>query len=279
MANYILVMDQGTTGSRGVIYDEKGKIVAFGSANLEGIKQSIGLLEQDLNEYFDGEYTVLKAFTSNKIIELLKERHDYIIPHLSKALFNLVNQGYEEVIIQPLHIMSTSDIKRIEEVVDEYKYSMKRIVVCKTLFSNEEEVLIKESKEIANIICDDSEKSDILLVGHGSKKNSNKIYDIIAESVREKCNKRVYLATLEGEKTLDLAIEEILKDDTKKIVLKSLFIIPGKHVIDDILNSNDSWSEKLKSKGIEITIGKKSLLQYEKIREMYIKRINKIIES
>ena len=53
-------------------------LVAFGSANLEGIKQSIGLLEQDLNEYFDGEYTVLKAFTSNKIIELLKERHDLL---------------------------------------------------------------------------------------------------------------------------------------------------------------------------------------------------------
>ena len=150
-------------------------LVAFGSANLDGIKQSIGLLEQDLNEYFAGEYTVLKAFTSNKIIELLKERHDYVIPHLSKALFNLVNQGYEEVIIQPLHIMSTSDIKRIEEVVDEYKYSMKRIVICNTLFSDEEEVLIKESNEIANIIWDDSEKNDILLVGHGSKKNSNKI--------------------------------------------------------------------------------------------------------
>ena len=121
-------------------------LVAFGSANLDGIKQSIGLLEQDLNEYFAGEYTVLKAFTSNKIIELLKERHDYVIPHLSKALFNLVNQGYEEVIIQPLHIMSTSDIKRIEEVVDEYKYSMKRIVICNTLFSDEEEVV--ETKEI-----------------------------------------------------------------------------------------------------------------------------------
>ena len=221
-------------------------LVAFGSANLDGIKQSIGLLEQDLNEYFAGEYTVLKAFTSNKIIELLKERHDYVIPHLSKALFNLVNQGYEEVIIQPLHIMSTSDIKRIEEVVDEYKYSMKRIVICNTLFSDEEEVLIKESNEIANIIWDDSEKNDILLVGHGSKKNSNKIYDVITETMRNKSNKKVYLATLEGEKTLDLAIEEILKDDTKKLTLKSLFIIPGKHVIDDILNSNDSWSEKNK---------------------------------
>ena len=38
-------------------------LVAFGSANLDGIKQSIGLLEQDLNEYFAGEYSVLKAFT------------------------------------------------------------------------------------------------------------------------------------------------------------------------------------------------------------------------
>ena len=73
--------------------------------------------------------------------------------------------------------------------------------------------------------------------------------------------------------------ETSIKDDTKKIVLKSLFIIPGKHVIDDILNSNDSWSEKLKSKGIEITIGKKSLLQYEKIREMYITKINNVIRN
>ena len=94
-----------------------------------------------------------------------------------------------------------------------------------------------------------------------------------------KIAEEVYLATLEGEKTLDLAIEEILKDDTKKLTLKSLFIIPGKHVIDDILNSNDSWSEKIKSKGIEITIGKRSLLQYEKIREMYITKINNVIRN
>lgn len=254
-------------------------LVAFGSANLQGIKESIGLLEHDLNEYFDGEYTVLKAFTSNKIIELLKQRHDYVIPHLSKLLFNLVNQGYEEVIIQPLHIMSNSDIKLIEEIVDEYKYSMKRIVLCNTLFSNEENMLIKESNEISKIICGDSDESDILLVGHGSKKNSNKIYDVIAEAVRQQSNKRVYLATLEGEKTLNLAIEDILKDNTKKLILKSLFIIPGKHVINDILDSNDSWSEKIKFKGIEITIGKKSLLQYEKIRKMYIEKIKKIIES
>ena len=42
-------------------------LVAFGSANLDGIKQSIGLLEQDLNEYFDvilyaGVFLVMGGF-------------------------------------------------------------------------------------------------------------------------------------------------------------------------------------------------------------------------
>ena len=43
-------------------------------------------------------------------------------------------------------------VELVNNIIDEYKYSMKRIVICNTLFSDEEEVLIKESNEIANII-------------------------------------------------------------------------------------------------------------------------------
>ena len=150
-------------------------LTAFGSADLDAIKKSIGLLEKDLNNYFSKEYTVVKSFTSNKIIELLKERHDYVVPHLSKVLFNLVNQGYEEVIIQPLHIMSGRDKKLIEEIVDEYKYSVKKLVISKSLF-NDDDKSNKESYEIGNIICENIGNNDILLVGHGSKRSSNKLY-------------------------------------------------------------------------------------------------------
>ena len=116
-------------------------LTAFGSADLDAIKKSIGLLEKDLNNYLSKEYTVVKSFTSNKIIELLKERHDYVVPHLSKVLFNLVNQGYEEVIIQPLHIMSGRDKKLIEEIVDEYKYSVKKLVISKSLFNDDDNII------------------------------------------------------------------------------------------------------------------------------------------
>ena len=46
MANYILVMDQGTTGSRGVIYDEKGKTVAIDYEEYEQFFPNSGWWEQ-----------------------------------------------------------------------------------------------------------------------------------------------------------------------------------------------------------------------------------------
>lgn len=251
-------------------------LAAFGSADLDGIRKSIGLLEKDLNSYFGKEYTVVKSFTSNKIIDLLKERHDYFVPHLSKVLFNLVNQGYEEVIIQPLYIMSGRDKKQIEEIVDEYKYSVKKVVISKSLFTDDDN-LNKESYEIGNVICENIGSNDILLVGHGSKRNSNKLYDVIEEAVRDITNKKVYMATLEGEKTIDTVIETLVSDGVKNLIVKPLFIIPGKHVISDISNGDGSWMNMLREKNINVTINENSLLQYEGIRKLYIKNINNII--
>ena len=254
-------------------------LVAFGSANLDGIKKSIGLLEKDLDSYFGEEYTTFKAFTSNKIIYLLKERYDYVVPHLSKVLFNLVNQGYEEVIIQPLHIMIGRDKSQIEEIVNEYKYSMKKLVISKALFTDEDEKLNKESYEIGNIICENIGNNDILLVGHGSKRSSNKLYDLIEEAVRDITHKKVYMATLEGEKTIETVIKNLVKDEVNNLIVKPLFIIPGKHVIADISTGEGSWIEMLKEKNINVTINENSLLQYEKIRKLYIKNIKDVIKK
>ena len=227
-------------------------LVAFGSANLDGIKKSIGLLEKDLDSCFGEEYTIFKAFTSNKIIDLLKERYDYVVPHLSKVLFNLVNQGYEEVIIQPLHIMSGGDKNQIEEI---------------------------ESYEVGNIISENIGNNDILLVGHGSKTSSNKLYDVIEKAVREITHKKVYMATLEGKKTIDTVIESLLRDEVNNLIVKPLFIIPGKHVVSDISTGDGSWIEMLKEKNINVTINENSLLQYEGIRKLYIRNINEVIKK
>ena len=171
------------------------------------------------------------------------------------------------------------DKSQIEEIVNEYKYSMKKLVISKALFTDEDEKLNKESYEIGNIICENIGNNDILLVGHGSKRSSNKLYDLIEEAVRDITHKKVYMATLEGEKTIETVIKNLVKDEVNNLIVKPLFIIPGKHVIADISTGEGSWIEMLKEKNINVTINENSLLQYEKIRKLYIKNIKDVIKK
>lgn len=85
------------------------------------------------------------------------------------------------------------------------------------------------------------------------------------------------MATLEGEKTIDAVIENLVNDKVKNLIVKPLFIIPGKHVISDISTGDGSWMDMLREKNINVTINENSLLQYEGIRKLYIKNINNVI--
>ena len=114
-------------------------LVAFGSASLQGIRDSIELLEEDLREEFNNEYTIFKAFTSKKVISLLKERHNYVIPYLSELLFNLANDGYEEVNIVPLHMMKGKGYQGLVDIRNEYSYSFKKLRLLDTLLGSEED--------------------------------------------------------------------------------------------------------------------------------------------
>ena len=154
---------------------------------------------------------------------------------------------------------------------------MKKLVISKSLFTEEEENLNKESYEVGRIISENIGNNDILLVGHGSKRSSNKLYDVIEEAVRNITDKRVYMATLEGEKTIDTVIEKLVRDKVNNLIVKPLFIIPGKHVVSDISIGEGSWIEMLRERNINITINEDSLLQYEKIRKLYIRNINEVI--
>ena len=68
-------------------------------------------------------------------------------------------------------------------------------------------------------------------------------------------------------------------DKVKNLIVKPLFIIPGKHVISDISTGDRSWMNMLREKNINATINENSLLQYEKIRKLYIKNIREAIKK
>lgn len=254
-------------------------LVAFGSASLQGVRDSIELLEYDLRERFNNEYTIFKSFTSKKIISLLKERSNYVIPYLSELLFNLANDGYEEVNIVPLHMMKGKGYQGLIDIKNEYSYSFKKIRLLDTLLGNEEDNQEKTIKDMVIAMDENMEDGKILLSGHGSKEDSNSIYSKIEDEFNKKYEGKFYMATLEGNNTFDEALMKIKRDNVKKLTIKPLLIIPGKHYIHDISEGENSYLGMLKANGINAVISKSSLLQYKKIRELYINNILEAIKN
>ena len=62
MANYILVMDQGTTGSRGVVYDEKGKTVAIDYEEYKQFFPNSGWWEQSGKTVWEVTFCCISVF-------------------------------------------------------------------------------------------------------------------------------------------------------------------------------------------------------------------------
>ena len=227
-----------------------------------------------IGKYFNNSIRVVISFTSKIILEKLKKK-EVEVYNLSDTLYMLKNSGFKEVIVQPLYMMDGSENEKIRKEGLLYKESFKILKINKNLFGSRELINMDAIYETAKIINKSYLKNEsILIAGHGSKINSNDIYDIIRTEACKEGNKKVYMATLEGENTLKTAIEEMKIDKVSNIRIIPIFLIKGRHVIRDICKGDDSWKKYLEDQCFQVEYSLKSLLQYEEIRKIYIKMID-----
>lgn len=249
-------------------------IVSFGTANLDGLKV-IEDFENEIIEYFNGRYKVCKAFTSRSIANILFNKHGKIVLRLEEVLFNLSNDGYSEVHIQPLHIIEGREYLSILNTIKEYNYSFSKLTLGRVIIGNNENELI----EGCNLIVDSMEKEldknqNLVLVGHGSKTIDTKSYNYLRNIFEKRGFKNVFLGTLEGENKKDDILKELIRNKITEISLSPILMLPGNHIVRDIFGDKDSWQRLFLAKNIIVNPIKKSLLEYPIIREFYLRLIS-----
>ncbi|WP_195265377.1 MULTISPECIES: sirohydrochlorin cobaltochelatase [unclassified Clostridium] len=253
-------------------------IVSFGTANLEGL-QELEEFEAEIKESVNGKYHVCKAFTSSVLSNILFNKYGKVVPRLEEVLFNLSNDRYKEVYIQPLHVIEGSEYSNIEKIIKEYHYSFSKITLGNVLMSNKDEQLKESCNLIVNAIEENLLKTDnIVLVGHGSKTINTNAYNTLKDVFIENGYKNVYIGTLEGEIKKEDVIKKLLNDNTKNVILAPILMLPGNHIKKDIFGEINSWKASIKENNINVTSSKKALLEYEEIREYYINKIKKEIK-
>ena len=257
--------------------------VSFGTTHKDTMKKTIEKIEDRIREKFKG-YEVRRAFTAHIIIKVLKERDGIIEDTPEEALEKLRIEGYEEVIVQPLHIIPGEEYHYIKNVVENFtkKGIFKKIVLGRSAlyFKGEEEfpddytIFVDSIREILE------KKGTIVMMGHGSSHPANACYPCLQSVLLDHGYEHVYVGTVEGYPTISKVIDRLKKASVKDVTLVPLMLVAGDHVKNDMAGEDeDSWKSLLNKEGINTNLFMHGLGEFEKFQNIYLQHISDAIKE
>lgn len=245
---------------------KRGIIVAsFGTTYENTRKLCIESIENLIRDEYK-DYLVLRAFTSQMVINKLKKRDDIYVFNPSEAVEEMNNQGIDEIYIQPLHIMAGHEYGKLTA------FGLK---VGLPLLSTEEDYL----KIVESIGSDEMADSDAMVfMGHGTDHEMDKVYEKLEMSYHGKGLDNVFIGTVEGSKSLEDIILKLKEKNAKKIKLKAFMLVAGDHAINDMASDEeDSWKSQLEKEGFQVDVCLKGLGEYKAVQEIFLSHLKQII--
>ncbi|MGH4052443.1 MAG: sirohydrochlorin cobaltochelatase [Clostridium sp.] len=259
-------------------------VVSFGTTYCDTRKVTIDKIEEKIKNTFVG-YEIRRAFTSHVILKVLKKRDNIYIDTPEEALEKLKNEGYNDVIVQPLHVIPGSEFDYINDVVNTYKESesFQNIVIGRPLinFKGEEPGVPDDYAIMLTALSKQLPPSDtVILMGHGTSHIANAAYCYFERVLRDKGFENVHLATVEGYPTLDRIMPNIIAQSSREVILMPLLLVAGEHVRNDMAGeSKNSWKSILVKEGFKVKIYLHGLGENSDIQDIYIQHINDVINK
>ena len=256
-------------------------VVSFGTSHMDALKNSIEKIENKIKEEFK-EYDVYRAFTAHMIIKKIKNRDGINIPTPEEALEELREKGYEEVLVQPLHIIPGEEFDYIKGIVKIHKDDFKSIKIGRPIFyyqgmeglPKDYSLFIESIKEVL-----ENEES-VVLFGHGTAHYGNAVYGMLQTVLVDEDYDNVFVATVEGYPSIESCIKRMKKKNIKKTKLVPLLLVAGDHAKNDMASDeDDSLKSMLEREGTELRLHMHGLGEFDKFGYLYINRIHDLIED
>jgi sirohydrochlorin cobaltochelatase len=256
--------------------------VSFGTSFDESRALTIGAIEKALADAYP-EYEVRRAFTSQIVIDVIKERGGEQIDNVKEAFDKLVRDGVKDVVVQSTHLMEGEEYHEMLDTIKPFEKKFNSVRYGKPLLPSESydkdyddliKALIAETAQYA------APDTAIAYMGHGTEAESNQDYEILARKLVEQGYSNYLIGTVEAEPTLDDVIDQATKLGVKKIVLLPLMIVAGDHANNDMAgDEDDSWKSILQGKGFTVTTVLKGLGQYPGVQQVFVRHAGEAISK
>lgn len=226
--------------------DETGNqvvmVVSFGTSYNDSREATIGAIEAAVADRFP-EYEVRRAFTSQIIIDKLKERDGLEIDNVGEALDRAVEDGVRTLVVQPTHLMDGFEYTDLADELAEYEDQFGQIVLAKPLLTDDADYdAVVTAITEATASYDDGETA-VCFMGHGTEADSNAVYSALQEKLTGAGYENYYIGTVEAEPALEDVLDAVnAKGVYKKVVLRPLMVVAGDHANNDMAGDDeDSW--------------------------------------
>ncbi|QSX08825.1 sirohydrochlorin cobaltochelatase [Alkalibacter rhizosphaerae] len=250
-------------------------VVSFGTSYHETRKKNIDAIESEMKNRFP-DYRHHRAFTSGMIMKKLKNRDELHIHNVREALEFLKEEGVEEVVVVPTHIINGYEFEKVIWACQENSRSFHKLTISRPLLSTTDD--FREVVEILDEVYDFHDGKAVIFMGHGSEHHANTAYPAMNFMLQDTGRGNAYIATVEGYPSFDMAVNFLEKKALEEVKLVPLMLVAGDHIEEDMLGDDEkSWKSILLNKGYHVEGILAGLGELPKIRQIYCRHVEEAI--
>lgn len=250
-------------------------VVSFGTTFQETREKNIHRLSETLRALYP-EALIAEAFSSRLVRKILEERDQILIPDTETALKEMKRAGVTHLRVLPTHIIDGIENNSMKQTILENRSLFEEVRIAGALleedadYENVARVYWECIKEVAK-------EDPVILMGHGSAHEADKSYIKLETVLQEISDRPIYLATVEGEVTIEDVIAKLKAEQPERgrVLLTPFMLVAGDHATNDMAGEEDSFASRLKEEGYRPECLLKGLGEYEKIREIYLGHLRK----
>ena len=159
----------------GVLEDDGKKailVVSFGTSYEGQRRDAIGAVERAVGRAFPG-WEIRRAFTSQMIINHLREKGQDQIDNVEEALKRLLRDGYRVAAVQPTHVMNGLEYDKMMAAVRAHEAQFDAIY-CGSPLLNSISDYEKTAEALARVTGEFQDgRTAIVCMGHGTEHEAN----------------------------------------------------------------------------------------------------------
>lgn len=261
------------------IGDKELLVVSFGTSYNDSRRLTIGAIEAALEEAFP-DYSVRRGFTSQIIIDHVKDRDGVSIDNVGEALDRAVANEVKELIVQPTHLMNGLEYTDLVSELAQYSDGFEKLAIGEPLLTSDEDF-----QKVIQVITEETAQYDdgetaICFMGHGTEAESNQVYEKMQNMIREQGYENYFIGTVEAAPTLDQVLAAVQEGGYKKVVLEPLMIVAGDHANNDMAGDEEgTWKRTFEDAGFEVTCVLKGLGEMEGIQQIFAEHAQAAVDS